>query len=61
MYRCQQCGMQVGPCVTQMKKVVETRPVTYKHMIRAGRRVNVKTTEGWEIVKEIDVCEECAN
>lgn len=61
MYVCQQCDTQVGPGIAQMRKVVETRAVVYEHVVRAGRKSGVKTTEGWEIVREINVCKDCAD
>ena len=50
MFKCQQCGGQSAPGEKQSKKVVAKRPKTYKN---GG--------VGWEIKKEISVCNKCGD
>jgi len=50
MYKCQKCGRQSKPKEKQYTKVVETREKYYK-----------EGTTGWEIVRELKVCEGCKN
>ena len=72
MFRCENCGKLTKAGEKSYKVIVETRPKKYnvdfvkiikKHRPGKGRRkkkVRIKkVTEGWEIVKEIKVCEEC--
>ena len=47
-FECQQCKRTTGLGEKQYKKVLETRPRKYKN---GG--------VGWEIVKEIAVCQQC--
>lgn len=48
MFKCQGCSKTSQPCEKQFKNIVEKRIKTYGE----GR-------VGWEIVKEINVCEGC--
>ena len=72
MFRCQNCGKLSKAGEKSYTIVVEKRPKKYKvdfvkiikkHRPRRGWRKKkvriMKITEGWEIVKEIRVCEEC--
>ena len=56
MFRCEECSKITQPNEKQHKKVVETREKTYKNEDKYG---NIKTTKGFETVKEINICEEC--
>lgn len=53
MYRCQNCKTLVGPRQAERRVVTETRPMKY---VDEERNM---TFSGWEIVKEIRVCENC--
>ena len=72
MFRCENCGKLTKAGEKSYKVIVETRPKKYKVDFvkiikkhrpgRGWRRKKIrikKVTEGWEIVKEIRVCEEC--
>jgi len=52
MFRCQNCGSNIGPRVSPVKIVTEKRPQTYTNS--AGYLVR-----GWEIVREAQVCQAC--
>ena len=52
MFRCQNCGSNIGPRVSPVKIVTEKRPQTYTNS--AGYLVR-----GWEIVRESIVCPSC--
>lgn len=58
MFKCEQCGRITKAGEKQTKKIIETRNKTY---INEDRNGNKKKTEGAEIVKEINLCEECAS
>jgi len=58
MFRCEQCGKITRAGEKQTKKVIETRNKFYINEDKYG---NKKKTEGTEIAKEINLCEECAN
>jgi hypothetical protein len=69
MYRCQKCNVVVGPYKSLHRVVVETRPKTYPVFRRAKGRKKKKRKEeleatgvahGHEIVKELHLCDECA-
>lgn len=57
MFKCEICGNITKPNEKQYKKVVETREKTYSYIDKYG---NEKTSTGSEIVKEINICEKCA-
>ena len=42
-----------------LKIVVETREQTYKHKLKRGKKTIFKEGFGWEIVKELTVCQGC--
>lgn len=48
MFICEQCKKQTAAREKQFKKVIDSRPKRYSN---GG--------EGWEIVKEISVCNKC--
>jgi len=57
-FRCQKCGEAKPPGAQPVRQVVETRQKEYPAR-------HTKTTEdfggsGWEIVREIVICKECA-
>jgi len=56
-FRCQKCKKPQG--VSPIKVVTETRRVTYPVAKDSNGRDYIP--EGWEIVKELDLCEKCAN
>ena len=56
MFKCEQCGTITKPGETQHKKVIKVREKNYKNEDKYG---NIKTTKGFETVKEINICEEC--
>ena len=56
MFKCEKCGRITEPGEKQHKKVIETREKIYKNEDKHG---NIKTSKGTEIVKEINICEEC--
>lgn len=58
MFKCEQCGKTTRVGEKQTKKVIETRNKTYINEDKYG---NEKKTKGTEIVKEINLCEECAS
>lgn len=53
MFICEQCHEQQPPRTSPTMKVVLTRPVTY--VSPSGEDIS----KGWEIVKEIRLCQEC--
>ena len=57
MFKCEKCGKTTRAGEKQHKKVVETREKTYTNLDIYG---NKKTSKGWEIVKEMNICEECS-
>ena len=56
MLKCEKCGRITEPNEKQHKKIVKTRERIYKNQDKYG---NTKTSKGFEIVKEINICEEC--
>lgn len=57
MFRCEMCGNITQSGEKQHKKVVETRNRVYHYLDKYGKE---KTSKGTEIVKEIKICEKCA-
>lgn len=57
MFKCQICGKITKAGEKQTKKIVETRDKKYNYIDKHG---NKKVSTGFEIVKEINICEECA-
>lgn len=56
MFKCEKCGRTTRTGEKQHKKVIETREKNYTNLDTYG---NKKTSKGWEIVKEINICEKC--
>ena len=57
MFKCELCGKITKSGEKQTKKIIETRKVKYSNISPNGKE---KVTDGFEIVKEISICEECA-
>lgn len=57
MFKCQKCGEVSKPRENSNKLVVEKRPQTYE--IRDNHGNVERETEGWEIAKELTVCNNC--
>ena len=53
---CQKCGTQQGDRVKPFKQVTEKRFVKYPEVEKRGKKY---IPEGYEIVKELNVCESC--
>jgi len=51
MYRCEDCGRITNPGEKQNRIVVEKRERVYESLD--------KTSKGWEIVKEVVICDSC--
>lgn len=58
MFICQSCNKIIGPRVSPIIKVVETREKVYPNMPREDGTVEYGGV-GWEIVKEIKLCSKC--
>jgi len=58
-FKCQLCGKQQGSGAQPRKTVVETRNVEYPPVNTADPKA--RSTYGFETVKELDLCEACAN
>ena len=56
MYKCDICNEITKSGEKQNKKIIETRNKTYHFIDKYGKE---KTSEGTEIVKEINICEKC--
>ena len=61
MFKCEKCGKVTQPGDKINKKVVETREREYTSIIGYDKNDKpiYKTSTGWEIVKEINVCDNC--
>lgn len=59
MYKCERCNRISNPREKANKIVVEKRQKKYEFKNNLGEII--KTTFGWEIVKEITVCNNCIN
>lgn len=57
MFKCEICGKITKAGEKQTKKIIVTRNVKYSNILPNGKE---KITDGTEIVKEINICEECA-
>lgn len=57
MFKCELCGKTTKPGEKQIKKIVAKRDVKYSNILPNGKE---KISDGYEIVKEINICEECA-
>ncbi len=56
---CMQCGIITAPREPQTLKVVETRQVFYPQGFDEDGKTK-PDSRGWEVVKEIAVCQQCA-
>lgn len=57
MFKCEKCGKVTRAGEKQHKEIVKIRNKTYNHIDKYGKE---KTSKGTEIVKEINICEKCA-
>lgn len=57
MFKCELCGKITKAGEKQTKKIIKTRDKIYSYKDKKG---NEKESVGKEIVKEINICEECA-
>lgn len=55
MFKCEDCGRQTKPGEKMTRVPIEYRRVVYKNKLGS----KVKTSEGVEIVREINVCPTC--
>lgn len=58
MFKCEECGRITQAKEKQHKKVIKTRKKIYYYLDKYEKE---RTSVGSEIVKEINVCEKCAN
>ena len=56
MFKCEKCGRVTQAGEKQHKEIVETRNKTYNYIDKYGKE---RISDGFEIVKEINVCEKC--
>lgn len=61
MFRCQVSGKVSQPGEKAHKIVTKTRPRTYTNRVMRGEKEIVITSQGFEIVEELLVCEEVYN
>jgi hypothetical protein len=61
MYRCPSCRKTQTAGSKQVKVVTQTRERTYQNTIRRGKTTKVIESKGSEIVKEVGVCQNCAD
>ena len=59
MYRCQKCNNLSTAKEKQNKLVVETRNVSYTNKVIVNEKPKEIQSTGWEIVREIKVCNSC--
>lgn len=57
MYKCEICHKTTKSKEKQNKKIIETRKKIYHYIDKSGKE---QTSDGTEIVKEINVCEKCS-
>ena len=57
MFNCEKCGETSKPREKQTKVVLEKRVIDYGI---PSKKDKTKSAVGWEVVKEINVCERCA-
>ena len=56
MFKCQKCGKITQKGEKQHKKIIATRNKIYQYLDKYGQE---RTAKGWEIEKEINICEKC--
>lgn len=62
MFRCDKCGRVTEPREKLTKKTIMSRDRVYQNIVKNKyNKPTVKTSFGEEIVKEINLCESCAN
>lgn len=61
MFKCQKCYKVSDYVVKPLVKVVKSRKKVYVNVIKKNYRTYDKISTGWEIVKEVKLCEECFN
>ena len=60
MFKCQKCNKNTEPREKQHKIPVLYRDKVYQHEhMKKNGKTYITTSYGKEIIKEIDVCEEC--
>ena len=60
MFKCSRCGRTTNPCEKLTKLVTDTKEKTYYNkFIKKGKEIE-KISHGYEILREIDLCERCA-
>lgn len=60
MFKCDKCGRITEPREKLTKKQILIRDKVYQQTIKKGYYERVNTTVGYEIEKEINLCERCA-
>ena len=58
MFKCDECGKNTEPGMSQHKKIIETRPRVYSEYDKKAKE-DVEIGRGSEIVQEISVCSDC--
>lgn len=56
MFKCQICNKITKSGEKQNKKIIRTRKKVYKYADKNGK---IKESQGTEIVKEINICDNC--
>lgn len=59
MYKCQACNVLSKENQSVNKLITEIRKKAYSNTVIAKKFKKEKVTNGWEIVKEIQVCKSC--
>ena len=59
MFKCEKCNKITAPNEKQHKIITKTRPREYINKYYKKGQEYEKITEGFEIEKEINVCEKC--
>lgn len=59
MYICDKCKSNSKPREAQCHLVVQTRKKSYQNKYKTKKGYRTKTSEGWEIVKELNLCGDC--
>ena len=61
MFKCDLCKKISRPYTPMTKKIAEIRKKEYEYKIFTKSGEKTKITKGWEIVKELSVCNDCAD
>ena len=59
MFKCEKCQKNSKPYEKLHKYPVEVRNKIYQNELKEGRKIKIITSCGYEIVKELNVCESC--